>query len=32
MTIQEMITEVINDYVSSNGTSSIMDKDQLYVK
>ena len=30
MTIQEMITEVINDYVSSNGTSSIMDKDQLY--
>ena len=30
MTIQEMITKVINDYVSSNGTSSIMDKDQLY--
>lgn len=30
MTIQEMITKVINDYVSSNGTSSIMDRDQLY--
>lgn len=30
MTIQEMITEVINDYVSSNGISSIMDNDQLY--
>lgn len=30
MTIEEKITAVINDYVITNGTSSIMDKDQLF--
>lgn len=30
MTIEEKITEVINDYVSSNGTASKMTPDQLY--
>lgn len=30
MTIQEKVTEVINDYVSSNGTLTEMDCEQLY--
>lgn len=30
MTIEEKVTEVINDYVSSNGTSSTMEKERLY--
>ncbi len=30
MTIEEKVIEVINDYVSSNGTASKMTSDQLY--
>ena len=30
MTIEEKVIEVINDYVSSNGTASMMTPDQLY--
>ena len=30
MKIEEKVTEVINDYVSSNGTSSEMNREQLY--